>query len=151
MSIEVTFSKERGLATAYGQAMVFHCNHYNRSLQQTIEDPGYIDSERILVDAAKETVFLQLRECFSRGGFADVQAKLNFAAEIFQCAGFGRVDFSGVRSPKGGTVVVPSSHYGMAVKLNLAHRTKPAEYFDRGFIQGALAAAFDDQGPPALS
>ncbi len=51
------------------------------------------------------------------------------------------MDFSGV-TEDGGEVKSPSSHYGIAIKLNVGDRKTPAEFFDRGFVQGAVTAAF---------
>ena len=138
-NIQIDFSPEKGVASVYGQSMLFHCNHYNRFLQQTIEDPAYIDSEKILLQAAAETVYLQFSELFKKRRALSFQEKLNLAARMFQFAGFGILDFSKV-SEKGGKVVEKSSHFGLAVKLNFSKRETPAEVFDKGFVAGVLCA-----------
>lgn len=138
-NIPIDFSSEKGVANIYGQWMLLHCNHYNRFLQQTIEDPDYVDSEKIFLQAAAETVYLQFSECFKKNQNLSFGEKLDLAARIFKFAGFGILDFSGV-SEKGGRIVQKSSHFGLAVKLNLAKRERPAESFDRGFVAGVLCA-----------
>lgn len=146
MSIPVDFQVEAGLQNVYGQSMLFHCNHYNRYLQQTIEDPDYIDSEKIFLQSAAETVYLQLSEAFAQHPQWSLAEKLQHAAEIYQFAGFGLLDFSEFAA-EGGSITAPSSHYGLAVKLNLTQRQKPAEYFDKGFIAGVLEAIKTDLSP----
>lgn len=42
------------------QPHVFHCNHYNRSLQQTIENCRHIDNKAILLHSAAEVAYLGL-------------------------------------------------------------------------------------------
>ncbi|PIQ25689.1 hypothetical protein COW36_09985 [bacterium (Candidatus Blackallbacteria) CG17_big_fil_post_rev_8_21_14_2_50_48_46] len=146
MSIQVDFQSAKGLVNVYGQSMLFHCNHYNRYLQQTIEDPDYIDSEKILLQSAAETVYLQLKACFAQNPDWKLADKLAMASEIFQFAGFGILDFSKF-ADSGHSVTVPSSHFGLAMKLNVGHRTKAAEYFDKGFIAGVVEALKDELGP----
>lgn len=146
MSLPIDFKSEKGLANVYGQSMLFHCNHYNRYLQQTIEDPDYIDSEKIFLQSVAETVYLQLKEAFSQKPEYSLQEKLALAQEIFKFAGFGILDFSEF-SAKGGSIKVPSSHYGLAIKLNIGQRTQAAEFFDRGFIAGVLEALKTDLNP----
>lgn len=143
MSVPVDFTPEKGLASVYGESMLFHCNHYNRFLQQTIEDPDYIDSEKIFLQSAAETVYLQLSDCYSKNPDFSLQDKLAAAAEIFKFAGFGLIDFSEFGSD-GGTITVPSSHYGLAIKLNLGQRSTPAEFFDKGFLAGVIEAVKGD-------
>lgn len=143
MTMPVEFNPEKGLATIYGQSMLFHCNHYNRYLQQTIEDPDYIDSEKIFLQSAAETVYLQLRACYNQHPDWDLRQKLATASELFKFAGFGLLDF-GDFIANAGPIKVPSSHYGLAMKLNLGQRTKPGEAFDKGFIAGVLEAVKAD-------
>ena len=141
-SIKIIFSKNKGLVKIYGQSMIFHCNHYNRSLQETIEDPDYIDSEKIFLQSAAETAYIQFSEYFKINPQLDFREKLNFASKMFKFAGFGIIDFSNV-DQNGGKVIVKSSHFGIAVKLNMGERKKPAEYFDKGFIAGVFLALSD--------
>ena len=138
--MDINFSKETGLASVYGQSMLFHCNHYNRSLQMSIEDADFIDSERILTISAAETSYLQMKNYFAQNSNLSFSEKLNFAAKMFAFAGFGNLDFSEV-TENGGVIKQSSSHYGMALKLNVLDRSKAGEYFDKGFIAGALIAA----------
>lgn len=138
--IKIDFDQKNGNADVYGQSMLFHCNHYNRSLQQVIEDADYLDLERILVKSAAEIVYAQLTECFKQNEGLSFDDKLKFSAELFKFSGFGIIDFSEFNE-HGGRVIGKTSHYGLASKLNFGDRKKAAEYFDKGFITGAICAA----------
>ncbi|PSQ19262.1 hypothetical protein BRD00_03230 [Halobacteriales archaeon QS_8_69_26] len=124
----------------FGQPMVFHCNHYNRTLQQFIEDPDYVDSERIFRMSSAETVYLQMREFLKQYPQADFEGILRVASDLFQFSGFGKLDFSGI-SEDGGAVVGEESHFGRALRLNVGDRDVPGEYLDQGFVAGVLLAA----------
>lgn len=137
--IKITFDQPNGNADVYGQSMIFHCNHYNRTLQQVIEDADYLDLERILVKSASEVAFEQLIQAFKEKPELDFKGKLDFAAQLFKFCGFGIIDFSEFNE-NGGKVIGKTSHYGLASKLNFGQRKKPAEYFDKGFILGAISA-----------
>lgn len=138
-NIEVVFNKDKNLITINNQSMVFHCNHYNRYLQQTIEDAEYIDYEKILIKSSAEVVFDQLTEHFNKNPNLSFTDKLAYASELFKHCGFGILEFSDLKI-SGGKVIGKFSHYGNASKLNFGHRSKPAEYFDKGFIIGTLSA-----------
>lgn len=138
-NIEISFTQAQGIAKVYGQPMLFHCNHYNRSLQQVIEDADYLDLDKILVKSAAEVTFYQLSEYFKDKSNLSLNDKLAFASELYKFCGFGILDFSKITN-SGGQVIEKTSHYGLASKLNFGDRKKPAEYFDRGFIIGAISA-----------
>lgn len=129
-----------GCTEVFGTSMVFHCNHYNRTLQQFVEDPDYVDSEGILLRSAAETVYRQTREFFRTHPDATYEDTLAFAEDLFTFCGFGTLDLSGV-TRTGGVAYGPHSHYGEALKLNVGDRETPGEYLDRGFLAGVLAAA----------
>lgn len=137
--IKIDFSPENGIANVYGQSMLFHCNHYNRSLQQVIEDADYLDLDKILIKSAAEVVYLQLSEYYKENPNLSFREKADFAAEMFKFAGFGILDFSDLNE-NGGKVIGKSSHYGLSSKLNFGNRKSPAEFFDKGFILGAVSA-----------
>jgi len=138
--IKINFDQKNGNADIYGQSMIFHCNHYNRTLQQVIEDADYLDLEKILVKSAAEVSYEQLTQAFKENTNLTFNQKLEFASNVFKFCGFGIIDFSEFNE-SGGKVIGKSSHYGLASKLNFGQRKNPAEYFDRGFILGAISAA----------
>lgn len=141
MAIQLQYDAKHGLATMLSESVVLHCNHYNRTLQQTIEDAEFADPAHMLSECAWETVLLKLQREYGSGHGIEAASTLSVASEIFSHCGFGTIDFSAV-SAQGGEVVQPSSHYGMAVKLNYGERKEPGEHFDRGFIRAALGCAF---------
>lgn len=132
-----------GEAMLFGQPMVFHCHHYNVVLQRTIEDPAYIDGKSLLVNAAEEVAFAQMRECFDQKPDRTLpQERLGIAARLFRDCGFGLIGFDRV-DLDGGIVIAPFSHYAMGWKAKHGLRKTPACFFVCGFIAGAMEAAFD--------
>lgn len=159
LSDRVAHDPRRGRTTVYDVSMLFHCNHYNRTLQQFVEDPGYLDAERIILQSAAETVARQTERFLDAHPEATVTDVLDFAERLFSFAGFGTLDcsdlvpdagtqgtvarYDGTASRPGGVAVGTSSHYGDALQLNVGERSRPGEYFDRGFLAGVLCAAGD--------
>lgn len=137
---QVSVDPESGTVTVFGQPTVLHPDHYNRSLQQFVEDPDYVDSERVFRTSSAETVYLQMREFLKQHPQSDFEDVLGLASDLFQFSGFGTLDFSGL-SGDGGAVVGKESHYGRALRLNVGDRDLPGEYLDQGFVAGALLAA----------
>lgn len=142
MSIEENITFHEGRTEIYGQAQLFHCNHYNRSIQQYIEDPGYVDSEQILLQSAAETGYRQAQGYLEREG-EDFDDLLDWGEEIFAFGGFGNLDTSPVE-PSCGTAVEYASHYGSALQTNVGERDQPGEYFDRGFTAGLILAGAEE-------
>ncbi len=138
--ISKTIEHERGRTEVYGQSMLFHCNHYNRSHQQYIEDPNYVDSEDILLRSAAETAYRQTQQFHERHPDSTFADTLEFAADVFSFGGFGTLGFAELDAD-GGTVHSDNSHYGSALKQNVGERETAGEYFDRGFVAGVLLAA----------
>jgi hypothetical protein len=142
LDFKVDFDLEKSLATVYGQPMVFHCHHYNTFLQQTIEDPTYLDSTTLLTDAAAEVAFEQMIAYYrTHPEAATPQLRLAAAAEMFKVCGFGTLDLTQL-SDQGGTAVAPHSHYALGWTSKFGQRETPACFFVAGYIAGALAAAF---------
>lgn len=139
MNIESIFSKENNYIETLGKSIVFHCNHYNRSLQQTIEDADYLDYEKILIKASAEVVYEQLSSYFNENKKLSLKDKFNFASELFKMSGFGLLDFS-YSNENGGKIISKVSHYGNSIKLNFGSRSIAGEYFDKGFILGTFGA-----------
>lgn len=127
-----------------GEPLVFHCNHYNKFLQQTILAPQYIDLTDILQNAATEVAYPLLVKIFKKHERDTLEQKIKVAQYLFGTLGFGLIDFSGLNE-EGGTVVTPLSHYGYAVKIanNNTNFAKKQNYFDAGYAAGAAAAIFD--------
>lgn len=134
-----TTPQEFGRRLVAGEPVIFHCNHYNYWLQKTllmVEDMGIED---LLVDAAAVQ------------GYALTQAdpqkspreRLQIAADTFAQQGFGRIDFAEI-TEHGGTVITPNSHYGQCLSSACNGDFAVAQnFFDRGYIAGAVAGAFN--------
>lgn len=150
MTIEDNIDVRPGRTEVFGQAQLFHCNHYNRSIQQYIEDPDYVPSERILLQSAAETAYRQAQEYLAGAPDADFEALLDWAADVFQWSGFGTLDVSAVDGT-GGTVVAENSHYGQAFADTRDGDDLPAELFDRGFVGGVLRAGAEAFDTPLAS
>jgi hypothetical protein len=143
LDFRVDFDAEKAVAPVYGQPMVFHCHHYNTFLQQTIEDPDYVDGRGIMVQAARETAFEQLQEYFCQ--HAEVTQpgeRLAIAADLFRTFGFGVLDFApflaGQRQVK-----APHSHFAEGWLVKFGRRETPCCHFAAGYIAAALDAAYD--------
>ncbi|MGC9128792.1 MAG: hypothetical protein ACP5GA_08695, partial [Acidithiobacillus sp.] len=65
-SCQVQRDPHTGIVRLDGEAMVFHCNHYNRFLQLVVEDCHYIRHEPILQDSAAEIAYRQLHSLFQQ-------------------------------------------------------------------------------------
>ena len=75
--------RNRKLISLFGEPVIFHCHHYNLFLQQTIEDPDWIDGVGILRTAAQEIFYSLLYGAFKALGIQETQERLAVAAQIF--------------------------------------------------------------------
>lgn len=139
MTLNIRYDAQHGRRTLYEASLVYHCNYYNLSLQNHLMSVSGIDWEKVLVQAAKETAYLQFRDIFERSPNLSVRHKIGLIAEHFQLCGFGLLDLS-LCNETGGTVLEPFSHYGLAARLQRG--SDRAEYFDLGYLLGAFSAAF---------
>lgn len=135
----VHFDPTTNVATLGGQALVFHCHHYNSILQKTIEDGLGEEANHLLAIAAQEPVRRHLA-ALSRTG--DRDGVLDTAASVFSELGFGRLDFTAL-TRSGGAVTSPSSHYALSWLAKFGERVMPACQFTAGFIAAAASVAFD--------
>jgi len=133
------------LASCYGEPMVFHCHHYNTFLQQTIEDPEYLDTKPILTNAATSCAYYQLKEIFSTGkGFDSLESRFGVAETIFKTFGFGLLeDLKSQVTQNGGLVRTKMSHYGYIWKIKFGLRDTPVDFFTSGYLAGVAAAVYD--------
>lgn len=120
-----------------GEPLVFHCNYYNYFLQKTVLLDEQLGMEAVIHDAARASAYALLVAA-ARERPADPRRKI--AEDTFAQLGFGRLDLSAT-SPDGGTVHVPMSHYGFALRPAISGEfARPQSYFDAGYA--AAAAAF---------
>jgi hypothetical protein len=130
---------DRSRHVVAGEAMIFHCHHYNCFLQRSIEDAEYIDSEPFLIGAAAEVAYLQLSRLFA--GVTEPEARKALAADLYKSCGYGLIDLSGI-SEKGGVVRTPSTHYSTGWQTKFGPSKKPVAFFSAGYLGGALAAIY---------
>jgi len=145
MDVDYSFDSQRGVMELDRQPVVFHCNHYNRALQYTIQNAVYVKSEDILVRSAAEVSYLALKEHFMAHQEMMVSQKLDYAAAVFRVGGYGIMNLSSLAQIDVANiteVLVSSSHYGGALCLNFEPPIVPSEYFDLGFAIGALSAIY---------
>lgn len=137
-----------GICEIDNQPMVFHCNHYNRTLQNTIENCRHIDNKKILIHAAAEVTFLGLQAHFQQYPDMKLDERLHYAESLYRFCGFGLLPLlPTVKQAVGKNqfeLSTHSSHYGRALGLNFEKRRGAGEYFDLGFAIGALSAAFGE-------
>ena len=145
MDVDYKFDFERGVMAFDHQPVVFHCNHYNRVLQYTIQNAVYVRSEDILVRSAAEVSYLALKEHFQVHPELTVSQKLDYASAVFRSGGYGIMDLSSlalIDAANISEVSVSSSHYGGALCLNFEPPIEPSEFFDLGYAIGALSAIY---------
>jgi hypothetical protein len=139
--------RDRKLISLFGEPVIFHCHHYNLFLQQTIEDPDWIDGVGILRTAAQEIFYSLLYGAFKALGIQETQERLAVAAQIFSFLGFGRLAFEA--TPAGGEVQLTHSHYaeGWLSKYGeQVSRTRPIDHLAVGYVAAALDATFGELG-----
>jgi hypothetical protein len=142
LDFQVDFDIDKAIAPVFGQPMVFHCHHYNTFLQQTVEDPSYIDAKAILTDAAAEVAYEQMTAYYLAHPELTAPAdRLAIAAQMFQTCGFGTLELDKL-GPDGGVATAPHSHYAIGWKSKFGDREKPGCYFAAGYVAGALSAAY---------
>ncbi|MDE8347896.1 MAG: hypothetical protein POG74_00225 [Acidocella sp.] len=131
-----------GIVTIDNEPVIFHCNHYNRVLQLVVEDCHYIKREPILINAAVEVSFRQMRAHFDANPGMNRAARLAYAEEFYRFCGFGNLPIAGIPPlpPEGVVIEEAFSHYGCALRLNYGKRRWAGDYFDLGFAVGVLAA-----------
>lgn len=125
-----------------GEPMIFHCHHYNVSLQRTLLDAGYVDFRPVLVGAAASVARAQLVRVFADRGLVTVAERARAAEELYRWAGFGTVTLAGLGTD-GGTVHTPNSHYALGWKARFGAATEPVCFFASGWLAGAAAAIHD--------
>ncbi|MEN9223772.1 MAG: hypothetical protein Q6M04_15155, partial [Thermostichus sp. BF3_bins_97] len=139
--------RPRKLVSFWGEPVIFHCHHYNLFLQQTIEDPDWIDGISILRTSAQEIFYSLLQEALAQRGTRDPQACFQVAAEIFAFLGFGRLEITG--TAEGGEVKLYHSHYaeGWLGKYGeQVNRTKPIDHLAVGYAAALFDAVFGELG-----
>ncbi len=148
MGVTPVTESATGICVIDEQPMVFHCNHYNRTLQNTIENCRHIDNRKILIHSAAEVAFLGLRTHFRENPGMKLEDRLSYAEELYSFCGFGLLPLlNPVKQAVGQMefeLSTHSSHYGRALSLNFEKRRVAGEYFDLGFAIGALSAAFGE-------
>ncbi len=129
----------------FGEPVVLHCHHFNLFLQQTIEDPPYVDGEWILFRNAYEVSFSLLKNVASTLSFRTKREFFDACADLSRFLGFGTLEFHDVTS-SGGTVLVPSSHYSegwIAKYARTSRRSRGVDYFLRGFVSAVWNIAYE--------
>jgi hypothetical protein len=139
MSADLSFDADRNLLVLGERRLVFHCHHYNLSLQRTIDDIFGEEAAEMQVAAAAESA----REMLSRV-FAGVSrdARLALAGSLFGQNGFGLADLSAFGGD-GGVVTLASSHYAVGWRSKWGQAERPVCHYATGYFAGALVAAFD--------
>ncbi len=144
--INAQLDHQSGIRLIDQQPHVFHCNHYNRTLQQTIENCRHIPSETILLHSAAEVAFLGLQRHFQQQPHLKLLDKILYAEALYSFCGFGKLPlYQALQQASGSSQFSFStafSHYGRALILNFEKRKGAGEHFDLGFTIGALCAIF---------
>ena len=128
----------------HGKAHVLHCNYYNNYLLRTLwKDAGQIiDPEPILLGAAVEQSYFQLKALFDMLDLTAVDARKAFASRFYAWQGFGLLDFART-DPSGGVAVSGSQHYAEGWREQFGASDAPVGFLTRGWFAGAASAIFD--------
>lgn len=137
---EPKFDPERGTLLLGDKRLVFHCNHYNVSLQRALEDGLGERAVTIQRDAGAEAARGMLERIFASAPSETFEQRVARAAAIFGMLGFGRADVTQL-GPQGGTVRISPSHYGMGWLAKFGPSARPVDHFATGFFRGAVCAA----------
>ncbi len=139
---------ELSLAFLGGAPVVYHCNHFNLFLDQTVDDAlGAPRGVELRTNAAREASHALLSGLNHALGANTAQARLELAEEVFASMGHGRLDFdvggaaSGSWEVRGETL-----HYGICWSEKYGHlvrRHHPADAFAAGFCAAAIELAHD--------
>lgn len=121
------------------EPMIFHCHHYNVSLQQSLLDASFIELRPLLVGAAASVAHAQLTHVFRDRNVSDAAERAAIASELYRFCGFGLLSFDGV-TERGGRIETASSHYALGWKSRFGTAKEPVCFFASGFIAGALGA-----------
>jgi hypothetical protein len=133
------FDAAKNLIHLGGERLVFHCHHYNLTLQRTVEDALGADAELVQRAAAAESTERMLRGLFD-GHDGDLRSRIDRAAEIFGALGFGKADVARLGAD-GGAAVLATSHYAIGYEAKFGKARSPVCHFAVGYWIGALAVA----------
>ncbi|MDH5492516.1 MAG: 4-vinyl reductase [Myxococcales bacterium] len=125
-----------------GEPLIFHCHHYNLTLQQSIEDAGrWFDAPALLTQGAEQSAFPMLQRICGAGPAEERFAR---AREAFRVQGFGMIEGASIL-PTGGSLRVRNSHYGLGYQATRPElpRHSPVCYFAAGYLAAAAAVAND--------
>lgn len=139
--------RPRKLVAFFGEPVIFHCHHYNLFLQQTIEDPEWMDGVGILQTSAQEIFYSLLQRAYQQLGATTPQSRFQIASAIFSFLGFGRLTLAG--NAQGGEAELSHSHYaeGWLGKYgNHVNRTKPIDHLAVGFAAAVFDSTFAELG-----
>jgi hypothetical protein len=127
-----------------GKAHVLHCSYYNNYLLRTVwkDAAGFVDSERLLIGAAAEQAYFQLKGLFETHAIADCGERKAFASRFYAWQGFGLLDFGPIQAD-GGVSRSTSQHYAEGWKEQFGLSSEPIGFMTRGWLAGAAAAIFD--------
>ncbi len=139
MPFEVAVDGDHRRCIVGGEPLIFHCHHYNVSLQQALIDAAYGDFEPVLVGAAASVAFSQLSALFAQGSATSLAERAHVAEELYRWAGFGTLTLGGL-GPAGGRVSTLDSHYAHGCRAKQGESKTPVCFFASGFLAGALAA-----------
>lgn len=141
-----TFLPNRNAYIAEQEPMILHCHHYNTFLQASLEDTkSYLPIYPILIDSARDIVYLQLKNHFIINQIKTINEKLQIASDFFSFCGFGKADLSKL-TPDGGNIVCIAEHYstGWLDKFVPRKLDEPnVSFFASGYFSGAFEAIFD--------
>lgn len=125
------------------EPMIFHCHHYNCYLQRVILEAADFEAVPVLIGAAAEVAYSQLKALFAQEKVNGADARKRYAEKVWRILGFGTFDLSPL-SVQGGSVSTKNSHYGQGWLGKFGKSKSPVCFFDAGWLAGALSAIYDE-------
>ena len=134
-------SSEFGHHLLGDEPVVFHCHHYNTTLQQIILSADYLNISDYLKRASAEILYPIFLTMFYE---AEQLEKLNLITNLCKNLGFGTLHFTEA-TESGGTAISTTSHYSLGWKSKFGLAEEPVDYFLCGVIQAGFSAIFNSE------
>lgn len=134
----IRFDAARSVISIGDRRIVFHCHHYNVTLQRTLDEGLGEAAAEIQQRAAMESS----RAALSAVTKGDGRERLAHAGELFGALGFGHADTTELDA-SGGRVKLPTSHYAIGWRAKFERASRPVCHFAVGFWAAATSVAFD--------
>ena len=135
---------ERSFGYIAGAPVIYHCNHFNLFLDQTVADAaGPVIGWRIRYTAAEQSAYQVLCSLRDQLGVESFDERIELATTLFSMLGHGTLQLE--LRPDGGTARGQYLHYSFAWKQKYGSRVRcrnPQDPFAAGYIAATAAMVY---------